>query len=103
METPRKISFEYRDYGNPPLRVVALDSRLRDYDPVPRFDERGRLTTMRTVEKTVKDCRYIDGCIYLHLGRVTDAVMVDLIEKFRKMLKDRTVRWTRHDIPPVTG
>ena len=39
---------------------------------------------VRLPEKTVKDCRKIDGCVYLHLGHVTDSVMVNLIELYQK-------------------
>ncbi len=77
----RPIHFEYQKFGN--VTVVALDSKLIDYDFKP-VKENGKMV-MRCPEKTIKDCRNIDGCIYLHLGRVTDTVMVDLIEKFQKL------------------
>lgn len=77
----RPIHFEYQKFGN--VTVVALDSNLIDYNFKP-VKENGRMV-MKCAEKTIKDCRNIDGCIYLHLGRVSDAVMVDLIEKFQKL------------------
>lgn len=78
----RPIRFEYQEFGD--FTVVALDSRLSDYGFQPVTEE--QLTPMvRMPEKTIKDCRNIDGCVYFHLGHVTDDVMVDLIEKFQKL------------------
>lgn len=77
----RPIHFEYQQFGN--TTVVALDSKLSDYDFKPvKID--GKMM-VQLPEKTIKDCRNIDGCIYFHLGRVSDSVMVDLIEKFQKL------------------
>lgn len=78
----KPIHFEYQTLPNG-VTVVALDSKLSDYDIHPSM-ENGKLE-MRIPEKTVKDCRNIDGCIYFHLGRASDRVMVDLIEKFQKL------------------
>ena len=77
----RPIHFEYQKFGN--VTVVALDSKLSDYDFQP-CNEGGKMV-MKIPAKTIKDCRNIDGCIYLHLGYVKDDVMVDLIEKFQKL------------------
>jgi hypothetical protein len=82
----RKINFEYQTFDG--LKIVALDASLSDFKAQPVRGENGKLE-MRIAEKTVKDCRYIDGCIYYHLGRVSDSVMVDLIEKFQKLLKEK--------------
>ena len=77
----RPIHFEYQQFGN--VTVVALDSKLADYNFKPvKID--GKMM-IQLPEKTIKDCRNIDGCIYLHLGRADDHVMVDLIEKFQKL------------------
>lgn len=81
----RPIHFEYQDL--PDFTIVALDSKFADYDFQP-VTENGKLV-MKTPEKTVKDCRHIDKCIYLHLGHVADSVMVDLIEKFQKLKKEK--------------
>lgn len=85
MDKDGKIRFEYLDMPNG-IRVVALDSKLVDFEPKPAM-ENGRLV-LKTVEKTVKDCVKIDGCIYVAPGRVADVVMVDMIEKFQKLLKE---------------
>lgn len=77
----RPIHFEYQKFRN--TTVVALDSKLSDYDFKP-VKINGRMM-VQLPEKTIKDCRNIDGCIYFHLGRVSDSVMVDLIEKFQKL------------------
>lgn len=81
----RPIHFEYQKFKN--LTVVALDSKLSDYGFQPVM-ENGKLV-VRSPEKTVKDCRNIDGCVYFHLGHVSDSVMVDLIEKFNKLKKEK--------------
>lgn len=81
----RPINFEYQKFDN--LTVVALDSCFADYDFRP-VEEGGKMV-MRCPEKTVKDCRHIDGCVYFHLGHVTDSVMVDLIEKFQKLRMEK--------------
>lgn len=77
----KPIHFEYQKFGN--VTVVALDSKLADYDFKPIMQNGKKM--MQLPEKTVKDCRNIDGCIYLHLGRASDRVMVDLIEKFQRL------------------
>jgi len=81
----RPIHFEYQEFNG--FTVVALDSRLSDYNFQPVME--GDKPMVRMPEKTVKDCRNIDGCVYFHLGHVTDAVMVDLIEKFQKLKKEK--------------
>lgn len=78
----RPIHFEFQEFANG-VTIVALDSKLSDYDFQPVW-ENGRLV-MRAPEKTIKDCRNIDGCIYFHLGIASDQTMVDLIEKFQKL------------------
>lgn len=81
----RPIHFEYQQFEN--VTIVALDAKLSDFDFHP-VEENGKMV-MRCPEKTIKDCRYIDGCIYYHLGRVSDTVMVDLIEKFQKLKAEK--------------
>lgn len=87
----RPIHFEYQEFKN--MTVVALDSKLSDFGFQPVM-ENGELV-MKTPERTVKDCRHIDGCVYFHLGHVSDSVMVDLIEKFQKLKAEKG--WTHHD------
>lgn len=81
----RPIHFEYQKFNN--LTVVALDSKLSDYGFQPVM-ENGKLVA-KCPERTVKDCRNIDGCVYFHLGHVSDSVMVDLIEKFNKLKEEK--------------
>ncbi len=81
---PRPIKFEYQKVGD--ITVVALDASLEDFKPHPYLQN--GVPVMRIAERTVKDCRNIDGCIYFHLGYVTDSVMIDLIEKFWKLRKE---------------
>lgn len=78
------------------VTVVTLDSRFSDYDPKPVMED-GRMV-MKTVEKTIKDCRAIDGCVYLHLGRATDAEMVRLIQIFQKLKQEKG--W-KEEIEPI--
>lgn len=80
----KPIHFEYQDIKG--IRVVTLDSKLSDYNFQPDA-ENGNIV-MKAPERTIKDCRHIDGCVYFHLGHVTDTVMCDLIEKFQKLLKE---------------
>lgn len=82
----RPIPFEYQYLPAKGYTVVALDSRLEDYDFKPAW-ENNKLV-MKSPERTVKDCRHIDGCVYYHLGYVPDSVMVDLIEKFQKLKQE---------------
>ena len=81
----RPINFEYQTFGK--LTVVALDAKLKDFKPQPKL--KNGVPVMEIAERTVKDCRNIDGCIYFHLGRVSDSVMIDLIEKFWKLRKEK--------------
>lgn len=81
----RNIHFEFQKFGD--VTIVALDAKQADFDFQP-VTENGQLV-MRCPEKTIKDCRNIDGCIYFHLGRVSDTVMVDLIEKFQKLKMEK--------------
>ena len=81
----RPIHFEYQKLED--YTIVALDSKLSDYGFQPVM-ENGKLVVKRA-ERTVKDCRHIDGCVYFHLGRVTDSVMIDLIEKFQKLKQEK--------------
>lgn len=81
----KPIHFEYQEIKG--VTIVALDSKLSDYQFTP-VKEGGKMV-LKCPEKTIKDCRKIDGCIYFHLGRVDDSVMVDLIEKFQKLKKEK--------------
>ena len=81
----KPIHFEYQKFAN--MTVVALDAKLKDFDFQPVM-KNGQMV-MQCPEKTVKDCRNIDGCLYLHLGHVSDSVMIDLIEKFQKLKAEK--------------
>lgn len=79
-----RLKFEYQELGN--ITVVALNASLKDFKPQPHLQN--GVPVMKIAERTIKDCRNIDGCIYFHLGRVKDSVMIDLIEKFWKLRKE---------------
>lgn len=81
----RPIKFEFQKMNG--ITVVALDATLKDFDFKAKFKD-GKMW-MEKPEATIKDCRHIDGCVYFHLGIVTDSVMVDLIEKFQKLRKEK--------------
>lgn len=81
----RPIHFEYQKFKD--FTVVALDSKLSDYGFQPVMKDGKQMVEIPA--KTVKDCRNIDGCVYFHLGHVTDSVMIDLIEKFNKLKEEK--------------
>lgn len=83
-----QITFEYQTY--PECIVVALDARLNDFKGQPIIQD-GK-PCLKYAERTIKDCRNIDGCIYFHKGHVSDNIMCDLIEKFNK-LKQENKNW----------
>lgn len=81
----KTINFQFQKFKD--LTVVALDSKLEDYQFTPVME--GGKMVLKRPERTVKDCRHIDGCVYLHLGRVSDRVMTDLIELFQKVKAEK--------------
>lgn len=86
------IHFEYQDLPTG-VRIVALDCTIRQLHPKTYLKDGKPM--LQLPEMTMKDCTNIDGCIYYHLGRVPDSVMVDLIEKFQKLLKEKN--WKKND------
>lgn len=78
------ITFEYQNY--PECTVVALEATLDDFKAQPVRINGQECINFK--ERTIKDCRGIDGCIYFHLGHIADTVMCDLIEKFQKLKKE---------------
>lgn len=85
MAMSNSIKFQYEVHGN--VTVVALDASLDDFKGRPEVRDGQEVLTYK--ERTIKDCRNIDGCIYFHLGKVSDGVMVDLIETFQKLKADK--------------
>ena len=81
----KPIRFERQYLPNYHCTVVALDAKLSDFEGKPTMIN-GKLM-VRLPEKTVKDCRGIDGCVYMHLGHVSERLMVDLIELYQKAAK----------------
>lgn len=81
----KPINFQFQKFKD--LTVVALDSKLEDYQFTPVME--GGKMVLKRPERTIKDCRHIDGCVYLHLGRVSDRIMTDLIELFQKVKNER--------------
>ncbi len=77
----RNICFEWETYHDDhDITIVALDATLEDFKGQP-INVNGK-PEVYFKERTVKDCTNIDGCVYFHLGHVTDDVLVRLIEKF---------------------
>ena len=83
--TKQQPYFEYEIY--PEATIVALNATLDDFKGHATMRDGQPCVVFK--EKTIKDCTKIDGCVYLHLGHVTDAVMCDLIEKFQKLKKEQ--------------
>lgn len=81
----RPIRFEKQYLPSRQCTIVALDAKLSDFEGKP-VEINGK-PMIRLPEKTIKDCRGIDGCVYLHLGHVSDRVMVNLIELYQKACK----------------
>ena len=88
MTNNKQPHFEYQEY--PEATVVALNATLDDFKGHAIMRDGQPSVVFK--EKTIKDCTKIDGCVYLHLGHVSDAVMCDLIEKFQK-LKGEHKNW----------
>ena len=82
------IYFEFEQYPN--VTVVALNAKLDDFKARP-CKLPGGIDGVEYAPKTMKDCRNIDGCVYLHLGAVMDSEMVRLIEIFLKAVNDKTL------------
>lgn len=83
---PGATLYDYQYYPESQCTVVAMEATLDDFKAQP-INKNGKLMTYFK-ERTVKDCRNIDGCIYFHLGRVDDSKLVELIEKFQKAKKE---------------
>lgn len=81
----RPIHFEWQPFCG--YRIVALDCKLSDFKGVAAIEN--GVPVMKYPEKTVKDCRNIDGCVYYMLGRVDESYMIELIENFQKVLKEK--------------
>lgn len=81
-----KTLFQYRDL-KAGYRAVSLNSRLSDY-------ERKIITikgepTVIIPEMAIKDCRKIDGCVYLAPKDTPEPKMNELIETFNKLLNEK--------------
>lgn len=87
------IRFERQYMPKNKCMLVALNARLSDFEGKP-IEIDGK-PMIRLPEKTIKDCRGIDGCIYMHLGHVSDRVMVDLIELYQKACKSE--KWQNNE------
>lgn len=81
----KPIRFERQYMPREKCTVVALDAKLEDFKGKP-IEIDGKMM-LRYADKTVKDCRGIDGCIYMCLGRVHESVMNQYIELYQKACK----------------
>ncbi len=93
----RPIRFERQWLPSHQCTVVALDARLSDFQGKPVMVNGKPM--VRLPEKTVKDCRKIDGCVYLHLGHVSDSLMVQLIETYQKAKDNK--EWQNNESDPL--
>ena len=87
MKPGTKIHFEYNDL-DAGYRAVSLNAPLSHFQQKVRINEKGELEVY-IEEMTVKDCRHIDGCVYFAAGRLTDAEMIELIELFQKVYRQK--------------
>lgn len=84
--TSDAVLYDYQYYPVSNCTVVAMNATLDDFKAQPVLINNVPMQQFR--ERTVKDCRNIDGCIYMHLGKVSDNILVDLIEKFQKAKRE---------------
>lgn len=89
----KPIRFERQYLDKYKCTVVALDCKLSDFNGEPIMVD-GKMM-VKLPEKTVKDCRYLDGCFYIHLGRVPETTMNSLIELYQKAANSE--KWTEGD------
>lgn len=78
--------YDYKYYPESKCTVVGMEATLDQFQAQPV--KVGNQLMQRFNERTIKDCRHVDGCIYMHLGRISDSVLVDLIERFQKAKKE---------------
>lgn len=78
--------YDYEYYPQSGCTVVAMEAELEDFKAQPIMRDGKPMQYFK--ERTVKDCRNIDGCIYLHLGHISDGILCKLIEKFQKAKKE---------------
>lgn len=86
--------FEYDEGGS--VTVVAINAPLDEFKAQP-VTEDGR-PMVHFKERTTMDCSLLDGCIYLHLGRVPDSVMsqgAELFQKLKAEMKRNKRPWPR--------
>lgn len=87
MKPGTKIHFEYNDLAAG-YRAVSLNAPLEHFKQKVRIGEDGK-PQIYIEEMTVKDCRKIDGCVYFAAGRLSDSEMVELIELFQKVYREK--------------
>lgn len=92
--------FEWEAHPDEHVTVVALNNTL-DYFKGQPFMRDGQLMA-RFNERMVKDCRYLDGCIYFIAGKVPEYEMNALIEVFQKMKKEHVANKTWEPTGKVT-
>lgn len=80
----KPVCFEWEHYGDEDVTVVALEATLDDFKAQPITIDGKPFSQFK--ERTIKDCRMIDKCIYLHLGHINDDKMTDLIQLFHNVI-----------------
>lgn len=90
--------FEYKDInkGVEKYRIVVLNGKVEDVLPKV-VNKDGKLFQV-IPELTTKDCRHIDGCVYLHPGNCPDHLMSEWCQQFQNMLADRKAWQTTTEV-----
>lgn len=83
--------FEWEEHKDENVTVVALNDKLNYFRAQPIMIDGKPMEKFN--EKMVKDCRNIDGCIYMHRDKIPEYKMNDLIGKFQKVKKELGDKW----------
>ena len=78
------IRFEWETFPEEHVTIVALGARLDDFKAQPKIIDGKPMAYYK--ERTVKDCRKLNGRIFLHLGHVQDSVITDLATIFDNVM-----------------
>lgn len=91
----KPIRFERQYLPTYGCTVVALDCKLEDLQG--HYMMQNGKAVVRLPERTMKDCRKLDGCVYMCVGRVSESRMNALIELYQKA-KDNE-KWNKLNEP----
>ena len=91
----KPIRFERQYLPTYGCTVVALDCRLEELQG--RYVMVNGKPSVRLPERTIKDCRGLDGCVYMCIGMVSESRLNALIELYQKA-KDKE-NWNENNEP----